>query len=451
MGTLLAILFILAAVLLLAASIVPKSRKIFLLSPVVVFSCAWAASSLIYLAGEDFLREETLYVLLAFWLSFVVPGVWLVSATGGHIAIARPELLMDERRGRRIATVLIAMQVLAAISALSYLISAMAFAGMPLDALPNMSALRGVLATQKYDVPLPFRLLSQLRYVNYIAPVAMLALFRAGHISRAKVAASIVLAFLYPLCFLERSGLMRILILAFYAYLFMFEIRVAKLLRLGSWLVVLVAILVVLMPIIRGQGEEGGGNLYNYVAGAWSGIDNFVSGSGSNPVVVLEDQEVYVQPGGYDINMSDSPPMVNLMTEAYRICNAAGLCDVKLGNFGEYVYEPVYTNVYTAARSFYQDLGMLGMIPAVIAVSLLSAILYLWAVRNGAVVAVYAAGYVAYTCVMSVLSDTFLLRDLAFPLVFIFLLTRLLGAQELWFGGKYAIRQAQRANATHAA
>ncbi|WP_019451227.1 O-antigen polymerase [Cupriavidus sp. BIS7] len=450
MGTLLAILCILAAVLLLAAFTVLKNRKIFILSPVVIFSCAWAASSLIYLAGEDFLREDTLYVLLIFWLSFVVPGVWLTSAMGGHAAIARSELLIDQRRGRRIGAVLLAMQVLAAVSALSYLISAAAFAGMPLDAHPNMSALRGVLATQKYDVPLPFRLLSQLRYVNYIAPVAMLALLRAGHVSRAKVATSIVLASLYPICFLERSGLMRILILTLYAYLFMFEIKVAKLLRLGSWLVTLVAIFVVLMPIIRGQGEEGGGNLYNYVAGAWSGIDNFVSGSGSNPVVVLEDQDVFVQPGGYDVYMSDSPPMVNLMTEAYRICNAVGLCHVKLGNFGEYVYEPVYTNIYTAARSFYQDLGLLGMIPAVIAVSFLFAIIYLWAVRNGAVIAVYAAGYVAYTCVMSVLSDTFLLRDLAFPLVFICALTRLLGARELWFGGK-AIHQAQHSDAVRAA
>ncbi|WP_423198157.1 MULTISPECIES: O-antigen polymerase [unclassified Cupriavidus] len=437
MGLIVVGTFLLAAILLLATSRFFEDPKAFLLSPVIVFAVAWGASALIYGSGQDFIRDDTAYSLLGFYLAFVIPGAWMMYARSWE-TIGRPPVVIEPHVARRLVVILLTMQALAAVSAVTYLLSAMNYADMPFDSVPPMSALRGVLATQKYEVPLPFRLLSQFRYGNYFAPIAMMVLFRDGHIRKWAVIASITLACLYPLCFLERSGLMRVLILALFAYLFVFEIRVAKLLRLGALLAVLVTAFVVLVPILRGQGDEGGGNLYNYVAGAWSGFDNFVSGSGSGQVVVLENQDIFVRPGGYDFVHSDSPALVSIMTEAYRLCNAVNICQQKLANFGEYVYDPIYTNIYTAARSFYQDLGFLGMIPAVAFVSMIFHFLYLSTMRNASVAATYTAAYIAFTCVMSVLSDTFLLRDMVFPLIIIYALAKICGGWQLWFGNRRA-------------
>lgn len=435
MGTALAIFFAMMAFLLLTLSRYAGQPKAFLLSPLGAFVAAWAASGMIYLTGDDFIREETAWALFGFYMAFVVPSGMLLLAALRRVAISPLQFSVESRAAKGIVRALLVMQLLALVSAFAYLVSAMEFGGMGFDSWPDTEKLRGLMATQKYDVPVAFRLLSQLRYVNYLAPVAMIVMAHRMCVRRSAVSISILLACMYPICFLERSGLMRILVVSLFSYLFVYEIKVAKLFRMGLVVSLLVAFFVVAIPMLRGQGGQGGENLYIYVAGAWSGFDNFVAGSGSGQVVTLEEgQESYITPSGYSIDRSNSPVMVNLMTEAYRLCNAASICDVNLSNFGEYVYVPIFTNIYTAARSFYQDLGPVGMIPGVALVSVLLTLWHLKALRKPSVISIYTASYLAYVCVMSVLSDVFLLRDLIVPMVVAFFLVHAFGARELWFG-----------------
>lgn len=288
----------------------------------------------------------------------------------------------------------------------------------------DLTAIRGVLATKHIQEPVLVGLLGQLRYINYVAPIAFYAAFRSGMTTRRALIASAALACLYPLCYLERSGILRIGMLLIFAHVYYSVDSFRRVLRFGAVAVLIFVPVVVAVPLLRGQAE--GINAYNYVSGAWSGFDNFVAGS-LGPVVVLEKQNVYVEPGGYHLTESAAPPLSLSIADMYRICDALKLCQVKQSNFFEYVYEPIYTNIYTLARTFFQDFGMFG---APIAVALFGAMLtlaYLWGISRSGAFPTYVAAYTAYVCAMSVLSDNFLMRDIVLTGI-------LVGAIGWWFG-----------------
>jgi oligosaccharide repeat unit polymerase len=294
----------------------------------------------------------------------------------------------------------------------------------------TLTEVRGALATQAISVPIFVRLLGQLRYVNYFAPLAVFAMVKMGYTRKRTLALSLLLACLYPVCYLERSGIMRIVLLGAFAYVYFSVNSFGKLAKLAGILGAIMIPLVVVIPVLRGQAE--GADAYNYVVGAWSGFDNFVSGSGMGAVAVLEDQNVYVKQQGYEAG--EAPLFLQSATELYRICNAISACSVRLSNFFEYVYTPVYTNIYTLARTYYQDFGPVGAPIGTALFAAFLAFIYVVCVSGGGVFHVYVAAYIAYICAMSVLSDNFLMRDIVFTGIFIYFLAWFFGSRSFWFG-----------------
>jgi len=394
-------------------------RKAFLLSPFCVFVFAWAASAAAYLTGTDFLRARTIVALASFYVAFI--------AGAGYVLIRFPRVAVINRsvaiapRPHFLRTMLI-LQGLAFFAALAHLYFAFVQSQYTLD----LTTIRGVLATKHIQEPVLVGLLGQLRYINYVSPIAFYAAYRAGATTRRALIASSVLACLYPLCYLERSGVLRIGMLLIFAHLYYSVDSFKRVLRFGAVAILVFIPVVVAVPLLRGQAE--GVNAYNYVSGAWSGFDNFVTGS-LGPVVVLEKQNIYVEPDGYHLTDSAAPPLSLTFSDLYRICDALKVCQVKQSNFFEYVYEPIYTNIYTLARTFFQDFGMFG---APVAAALCGALLtfaYLWGISRNGAFPTYVAAYTAYVCAMSVLSDNFLMRDIALTGI-------LVGTIGWWFGSQ---------------
>jgi oligosaccharide repeat unit polymerase len=384
---------------------------------------AWAASAAFYLTGPDFLRARTVAALLVFYFAFVLASGYVLVTFSRRLRIKaiepppqRPEFLL----------VLLLLQGLALVASAAHLYYAFLHVGT--DA--TLTEVRGALATQTINIPIFIRLLGQLRYINYFAPLAIFAMVTLGYARKRTLALSLLLACLYPVCYLERSGIMRIVLLGAFAYVYFSVNSFGKLLKLASILGAIMIPLVVVIPVMRGQAE--GADAYNYVVGAWSGFDNFVSGSGMGAVAVLEDQNVYVKQQGYEAG--EAPPFLQSATELYRICNAISACSVRLSNFFEYVYAPVYTNIYTLARTYYQDFGPVGAPIGTALFAAFLAFIYVMSVSGGGVFHVYVGAYVAYICAMSVLSDNFLMRDIVFTGVFIYFLAWFFGSRTFWFG-----------------
>lgn len=393
MGYLVVAIMFLAVCLVIQASAAFRDRKAFLLSPTSVFAFAWAASAFVYCFGDDFLRPDTINALLTIYLSFILGSSWIMWTVGRRLRITAPS---ESEPGSFVLLVLV-LQVLAAVAAGAHLYYAWVQSGYA-----GITAVRGVLANQAVDSPILFRVLGQLRYINYVAPIAMFSMGRRKGV----IALSIFLACLYPLFGMERSGLMRIGLLLAFSYLFVRVKSLDDLVKMGLVCLGFAVPLVVVIPIMRGQAE--GANPYMYVAGAWSGFDNFVSGSGIGLVSVLDDSKSYITRNGFE---EGSAPLGMLTaTDIYRACLAVDLCHEPVSLGTEYIYKPVFTNTYTIARSFYQDWGPLGSAIMAATFGAALAFFYLYGFGRGAF-GLYLSAYTAYTCIMSVLANTFLIRD----------------------------------------
>jgi len=372
---------------------------------------------------------------MAFYFSFIIASGYILVTFSRHLKI---RALESPPRRSSFARALLLLQFLAFVAAGAHLYFAFKHVGVG----ATLTEVRGALATQSIEVPVAIRLLGQLRYVNYFAPLALYAMYKTNGARLRTVVLSFVFACVYPICYLERSGIMRMFMLIVFAYLYFSVNSLRKVFTLSAVSLGVLIPLVVVVPILRGQAESA--NAYVYIAGAWSGFDNFVSGSGTHPVVVLEDQDIYVKSGGYEAG--DAPPLSLTMTELYRACNAITACNVRLSNFFEYVYTPVYTNIYTLARTFYQDFGPWGAPVATAAFAAFLAFLYMFCISGGGVFHLYVAAYIAYVCAMSVLSDNFLMRDIVFTGIFAYALAWCFGGRTFWFGRKAVSAGSQMAS-----
>ena len=386
-------------------------------SPAFVFCTAWFLSFSLYLTGDHFLGIETALNLSLFILAFVFPGLVLIlirNARGG----IRKEWLMtvSNFKIKPIAIALFICQSGALISAWFYLNSAIQHigGGGVDDLVFSAAAIRGVMATEQYDVPLFIRLLGQLKYVNYIAPVAFLALWIVRREGGWLFVLSIFLGMMSSVILLERSGVLRLLVINVVVYIYLSTDRFRSL-RNGCAILLLIFIpLVFIVPALRGQGDEGGDNIYGYVVGGLAGINAFIEGT-SGSVDILEEQPIYVTTSGY--KFGDAPIGLETATEIYRLCNALHVCDIPIPNGKEYIYSPIMTNIYTGLRSFYQDFGPLGMPLGVVCFSLFIHFLYLRFVSGSGVFGLFGIGYLAYVSSFMILTNNFLFRDLIFTAV----------------------------------
>ena len=394
LGYLIAISMVLMAALAVRAASAFEDPKAFLLSPPAVFSYAWAASSIIYCFGDDFLRERTIDALMTFYLSFIIGSSYVTWKLGARAKTG----LRYEEEPARFAHLLILCQMLAAFAATAHLYYAWQQAG---DGA-TITQVRGVLADQTIQSPVFFRLLGQLRYLNYVSPLAIMSMRR----SRLLLTLSIVLACAYPMLDMERSGVMRIGLLLAFAYVFTCR-SWASIAKMGIVNVVVGSILVVAVPIIRGQPE--GANVYQYVAGAWGGFDDFVSGTDlASTITTLDGTGGYVTHEPYEFG---NAPIEMTITDLYSACHAIGPCKAAPVPGTEYVNLPLFTNIYTMARSFYQDFGLIGSGVGAALFGAALSLLYVMGFGRGAF-GLYVSAYTAYVCVMSVLTNNFLMRDI---------------------------------------
>ena len=123
-----------------------KEKKVLFFSPVYLFSLAWTISLLIYQQGEDFLQDRTIYSILAFYLSFCIPGHFLLLRLGASAEImpVASSTIIRETRHRWLFHFLISCQVIAVATAVLYLYHAVEFAGLGLLAIPGSPFHRGV-------------------------------------------------------------------------------------------------------------------------------------------------------------------------------------------------------------------------------------------------------------------------------------------------------------------
>ena len=153
LGYLIATSMVLMVALAVRASHAFEDRKAFLLSPPAVFAYAWAASSVIYCLGDDFLRERTIVALMTFYLSFLAGSAYVMWKMGAGLKTGRPH----EQPSTRFVRLLVYCQLLAALAATAHLYYAWQQAGVG----ATITQVRGVLANQTIESPIFFRLLGQ--------------------------------------------------------------------------------------------------------------------------------------------------------------------------------------------------------------------------------------------------------------------------------------------------
>ncbi|HAL39240.1 MAG TPA: hypothetical protein DCP03_14505 [Polaromonas sp.] len=437
MGLLLFIIFFAIFVLINASSICFKEKKVLFYSPLYFFSLAWCLSLLIYQFGDDFLRGRTIISMAVFYFSFCIPAFIFLMKAGTSLTIRQliEPLKMEGFEYRRLVLLLIGLQLLSVCIALTYLYYAISFSGFSfsdlLDQPGSLATVRGILANEDYNVPLILKLTSQVKYVNYFAPIIITTISVYSLLSRKYIGVSIALAILYSICFLERSGIIRTILVFGVFYSLYFVNNRKKLLQLIASGMILVVIATVTVPYLRGQADEGGGNLYDYVVGGLGGLDAFISGY-NGEISILETQQIYITEAGFQFG--DAPVGFETMTELYRICNALFQCGFEIPNNKEYIYSPIMTNIYTAIRAFYQDYGAFGA-PLIIAViGIFVSWRYLLNIQRGGIWTAYFNSYLAYLATFSVLTYNFSLREIILVWMIMTILSFIFRSRPLFFG-----------------
>jgi oligosaccharide repeat unit polymerase len=440
MGILLFLILLFILLLMSVCSIFFKEKKVLFFSPVYLFSLAWTISLLIYQQGDDFLQDRTIVAILVFYLAFCIPGFLLLLRMGASAAIAPIAFPSDIQnlKYQWLFRFLILSQVISVATALSYLYFAVDFAGLGvLDLIQqpsNVSIVRGVLATENYNVPISVKLVSQLKYVNYFSPMIIMLMSSAKLVSKKYAVLSITLAIFYSICFLERSGIIRTMLTFGIFYSIYYVKNRSRFIQMIICGVLAVSFATLLVPYLRGQGDEGGTSLYNYVSGGLSGLDAFVSGY-PGEVVTLESQDVYVTPGGYRFNMA--PVGFETFTELFKLCNSFFGCEYKIANNKEYVYFPIMTNIYTGVRAFYQDYGQIGSSFAVAFLSVFGTVAYLAGLRRGGVWSAYFNSYLGYLALFSVLTYNLAIREIVLVTSLMLVLSLYFNARRLFFGRRH--------------
>lgn len=329
-----------------------KQPSFYLLSPSFAFLLAWCISlGLYFLGGDYFLQERTVQALILSTVAFVLPGLLILQQAAARRGAVSPSAgSIRDLRVQRLEFVCLTGQALASLAAILYVMAAMSAAGLSVTSIfeSDLSVVRGIMATSAYEVPLEVRLLGQLKYLNYFVPIIFMRLWLERRVPFAIVVVSLLLAFAHPVISLERSGIVRLVVLFGCAYLLLSKSFFRSMGRVGLVALIVVAPATLIVPSIRGQASEAVVTPYDYVVGALSGLDAFVSGH-DGPVDVLEEQEIYISREGY--SPGDSPFGIETATEIYRICNLLSLCDVAIPNHKEYVHSPIMTNTYTGIRS----------------------------------------------------------------------------------------------------
>ena len=434
--------------LILLANKVKYPRKI-LFAPFFIFCFAWINVFFLYVSHDEFLDVETIFIIITFLISFIVPGLFVVINMRGKLNTNIDFIYYEKDKNiKKLIYILLTCQLVSIAGIIIYVISIIEYADLPTllilaggghisggsyAGMDGMDALRRILATSDYRVPIWIKLLTAFRYSNNIAPIVLLGLYMSGRIKKSYVIISFLFALIAPVILLERMGVIRLVFTSFIVYCY-FSKDIFYAIKKG-FIVSLIVLLpvIIIVPVIRGQGDEGGSNAYNYLVGALAGLNAFVVGTNGTIDGLELDQKLFITKQGY--NFGDAPIGMESLTEIYRICNAIGLSEIYIPKNKEYIDKPMSTNIYTGVRSFYQDFGVIGMPLTVVLFSLFLHSLYILSLLRKGFFSIYIISYASFVSASMIFVNNFYLRDIVFIAVFCYIVSFISNiSNSFWFG-----------------
>ncbi|KAB0671378.1 oligosaccharide repeat unit polymerase [Oryzomonas sagensis] len=396
-----------------------------LLSPVFCCLISFLIVFIMYPFGMDFLRIKTILILLSFLFAFFCSEAFVPNISNVKNKDHKTQHIVKSKDINKLSMLLILMQLIALFSAYLTLMKAINFAKYDTvlyastSITSSQAIIRGVMSNEDYGIPIWLKIISQFKYINYIAPLFFMVLSHKSTKNKFIWFFSTILACCYSVFFLERSGIFRIIVLnsMFWYYWYKPSIKTVGL-KMFSAIVVLVPVFNLIL-LLRGQADSGGGNIYTYFVGALAGLDSFVSGN-TGIVDSLSFNEIYVTAGGY--SFGDAPIGQETLTELFKFVNNILQLGYTIQTNQEYIYSPIQTNVYTAIRAFYQDYGFLG-IPFVFILGIVTNYIHRYCMNNKTIWSGYIIAYLCYVAIYSVIAYNFLIRDILVPYIILLILT----------------------------
>jgi oligosaccharide repeat unit polymerase len=383
------------------------------------------ATFILYTGGDDFLRPKTVFIISCYVAAFFCSAMVLPYVDCYIKSDPASESSYRSRNIAKVSVALVLFQLIAIFSAYMTVMRAIQFATQETILYAsygdNMfaSKLRGVMANENYGIPVWVKILSQFKYINYIAPLFFMTLIKVSRKYKLLWILSTTLSCCYPIFFMERSGVLRIISMNIFFWLYWYRPK----LKVVAVRIVIVAIL--LIPIfnavllLRDQADSGGGNIYTYFVGSLAGLDAFVSGT-SGIVDSLNYNTIYVVPGGY--KLGNAPVGQETLTEFFTLANKYLGWNYNIQTNQEYIYAPVCTNVYTAIRSFYQDYHMFS-IPIFFIVGVSINLVFLRCMNGRSVWSGFLVAYLGYVSFYSIIANNFLIRDIVVTYILVYITT----------------------------
>lgn len=427
---------VLIATCLLVLYVKYNNCYVFLLSPVFMALIPFMATFILYSTGDDFLKEKTITILSCYAIIFVCSAIASPYVYYKLRYNTTLESVSSENGIVKATTLLLLFQVLALFSAYFTLMKAISFAtegtvlyAMYGDNAPFAIKLRGVMSNENYGIPLWVKVLSQFKYINYIAPLFCMTLIKRSRKYKWIWVMSSIMSCCYPIFFLERSGILRIIALNIIFWLYWFRPRFkAVAFRIATVIFPLLLIFNAVL-LLRAQADAGGGNAYTYFVGSIAGFDAFVSGT-SGHVDSLNYNEIYVAPGGY--KFGTAPIGQETLTELFMFVNKYLDLKYNYQQNQEYIYAPIFTNVYTALRSYYQDYHLFS-IPILFMTGIIINLIFVKCMNSRSVWSGYIVAYLGYVCLYSIIANNFLTRDIIITYTLMYLIAHVTKTKNYMF------------------
>ncbi|SBO12198.1 hypothetical protein VME0621_04345 [Vibrio mediterranei] len=331
-----------------------KDKSAIYHSPFMVFNFIWFVIFLVYLSVDDFLSSSTATVLISFHGCFLIFSLLFIV-----LYSQRGEVVYRANISNLKASTLLFMQSLALIAALAYVNAAISAKGVGLIAAYSGDvSIRDMIAFSDYSVPIWAKLLNQLNYLNILLPIVFIIHKRD---SLFFLFATLLLSILYNVLFMQRSGVLFILVVTMFAYLRVNDVRLSTVIKVVVPSFLFFVLISVFILYSRGIGLEGvWRNFSDYFLGGISGFQAFYDGYAGTVVNMAEKSSAL---GLKEFNL-DSVNVMSTHVPLFKIIAIKlGLIEQQASwNHDVFVYYPIATNIYTWYKVFLIDFWYFGIV-----------------------------------------------------------------------------------------
>ncbi|WP_240700355.1 O-antigen polymerase [Vibrio sp. F13] len=319
-----------------------------------IFNIIWLIIFLVYLSVDDFLSSNTVSILILFHFFFLVFALLFIS-----LYKKKKEMIYRAEVTTTKSIILVFIQSLSVCAALAYINAALNANGIGLIAAYSGDvSIRDIIAFNDYSVPIWAKLLNQLNYLNLLLPIAFVIYKRDSLIF---LCIALLLSTLYNIIFMQRSGVLLILVVVLFTYLRVNDVRFSTVIKVVVPSFLFFILVSVFILFSRGIGLEGvWRNFSDYLLGGISGFQAFYDGYSGTVFNVAEKSSTI---GLKEFSIESVDFMGNHIPFVYGFLMKLGFIEQQFSsNHDVFVYSPVATNIYTWYKAFLLDFWYFGVV-----------------------------------------------------------------------------------------